>query len=322
MKLGVMNPAVASMPFEEAMKYLSSLGIDCVELGAGGYPGDAHIKPCELIGNPENVEKIKNILKENNLEISAISCHGNPLHPNKVIAEKFHNDFKNAILVAELLGVDTIIGFSGCPGDCETAKHPNWVTCPWPNDFGEILEWQWNEVLIPYWKEFVKFSTAHGVDKIALELHPGFCVYNTESLLKLRNAVGKEIGANLDLSHLIWQGMEPIAVIRALGDAIFHFHAKDTKIDKINTAVNGVLDTKSYADEINRSWIFRSVGYGNDELYWKDVMSNLRMVGYDYAISIEHEDSLMSQNEGLEKAVAFLKDSMIFAPKPGTMSWA
>jgi sugar phosphate isomerase/epimerase len=105
--------------------------------------------------------------------------------------------------------------------------------------------------------------------------------------------------------------MEPVAVIRALGDAIFHFHAKDTKMDKYNTAVNGVLDTKSYADEINRSWIFRSVGYGNDELYWKDIISNLRLVGYDYAISIEHEDSLMSQNEGLRKAVSTLKNVLI-----------
>ena len=240
-----------------------------------------------------------------------MSCHGNPVHPNKEIAKSFDEDMRKTVLLAEKLGVHQINTFSGCPGDCETAKYPNWVTCPWPNDFGEILEWQWNEVLIPYWKEFVKFSTAHGVDKIALELHPGFCVYNTESLLKLRNAVGKEIGANLDLSHLIWQGMEPIPVIRALGDAIFHFHAKDTRIDKVNTAVNGVLDTKSYADEINRSWIFRSVGYGNDELFWKDVMSNLRMVGYDYAISIEHEDSLMNQNEGLEKAVGLLKKCII-----------
>lgn len=190
MKLGVMNPAVASMPFEEAMKYLSSLGIDCVELGAGGYPGDAHIKPCELIGNPENVEKIKNILKENNLEISAISCHGNPLHPNKVIAEKFHNDFKNAILVAELLGVETIIGFSGCPGDCEESKNPNWVTCAWPADFAEVLEWQWNEKVIPYWKDMAVFAKEHNITKIAFELHPGFVVYNPETLLRLREAVG------------------------------------------------------------------------------------------------------------------------------------
>ena len=216
--------------------------------------------------------------------------------------------------------MDTVVTFSGCPGDQENAKYPNWVVCPWPNDFSEILEWQWNEVLIPYWTKTVAFAKEHGVDKIAFELHPGFCVYNTESMLKIRKAVGPELGANFDPSHLIWQGMDPVACIRALGDAIFHFHAKDTKIDKYNTAVNGVLDTKPYADEIHRSWIFRSVGYGNDYAYWKDMISNLRMVGYDYAISIEHEDSLMSQDEGLSKAVDFLKNVLI-TQNTGDMWW-
>lgn len=320
MKLGVMNPALASMPFEEAMKYLKSLGVQCVELGAGGYPGDAHIKPAELIGHPENVEKIKNILTQNNLTISAISCHGNPLHPKKDVAEKFHNEFKNAILVAEILGVDTIIGFSGCPGDCEASQNPNWVTCAWPNDYGEILEWQWNEKVIPYWKEMAEFAKAHGISKIAFEMHPGFVVYNPETLLKLREAVGDIIGANFDPSHLFWQNIDIIAAIKALKGAIYHFHAKDTKIDNINCAVNGVLDTKSLADVPNRSWVFRTVGYGHGREVWNDIISTLKMTGYDGAISIEHEDALMSPTEGLEKAVAFLKEVLIYE-KAGDAWW-
>lgn len=321
MKLGVMNPAVASMPFEKAMKYLASLGVECVELGAGGYPGDAHIKPTELIGHPENVEKIKNILKENNLEISAISCHGNPLHPNKEIAEKFHNEFKNAILVAELLNVNTIIGFSGCPGDCEESKNPNWVTCAWPTDFAEVLEWQWNEKVIPYWKDMAEFAKSHNITKIAFELHPGFVVYNPETLLRLREAVGDIIGANFDPSHLIWQNIDICAAIKALKGAIYHFHAKDTKIDHINCAVNGVLDTKSLDRIPERSWVFRTVGYGHGKEFWNDVISTLKMTGYDGAISIEHEDGLMSPTEGLEKAVKFLKDILIFE-NAGEMWWA
>ena len=256
--------------------------------------------------------------------ISALSCHGNPVHPNKEIAAAFDKDMRDTVLLAEKLGIHQINTFSGCPGDCENSQYPNWVTCPWPEDYSKILEWQWNEVLIPYWKDFVAFAKSHGVDKIALELHPGFCVYNTHSLLKLRHAVGPEIGANFDPSHLIWQGMDPVACIRELGkeNAIFHFHAKDTRVDKYNTAVNGVLDTRPYADEIHRSWIFRSCGYGNDTLYWKDIISALRMVGYDYAISIEHEDSLMSQNEGLSKAVEFLKGVLTFEDKMSNMWWA
>ena len=321
MKLGVFTTLLSNLPFEEALKYFKSLGIEMVEIGCGGYPGNAHANPDELLENSAKLEDFKALVKNYDVEISALSCHGNPVHPNKQIAAEFDRTIRQTILLAEKLGIHQINTFSGCPGDYEGAKYPNWVTCPWPDDFGEILNWQWNEVLIPYWKNTVAFAKNHGVDKIAFELHPGFCVYNTESMLKIRNAVGPEIGANLDPSHLIWQGMEPVAVIRALGDAIFHFHAKDTTFDKYNTAVNGVLDTKPYSDEINRSWIFRSLGYGNDYSYWKDIISNLRMVGYDYALSIEHEDSLMSQNEGLEKAVEFLKGVLI-KENPAEMWWA
>ncbi|NMP37306.1 MAG: sugar phosphate isomerase/epimerase [Clostridiales bacterium] len=311
MKLGVFTTLLSNLALEDALKYFTSLGIEMVEIGTGGYPGNAHANPDLLLNDEKALEDFKALIKKYNVEISALSCHGNPVHPNKDIAADFDECIRKTILLAEKLGLHQINTFSGCPGDFEGAKYPNWVTCPWPNDFSAILKWQWEEVLIPYWKKTVAFAKEHGVDKIALELHPGFCVYNTDSLLKLREAVGPEIGANLDPSHLIWQGMEPVAVIRALGDAIFHFHAKDTKLDKYNTAVNGVLDTKSYADVLHRSWVFRSVGYGNDALYWKDIISNLRLVGYDYAISIEHEDSLMSQNEGLCKAVSTLKDALI-----------
>ena len=158
--------------------------------------------------------------------------------------------------------------------------------------------------------------------KIAFEMHPGFCVYNPETLLKIREAVGGTIiGANFDPSHLFWQGIDPVAAIRKLGDAIHFFHAKDTKIDEINTATDGVLDTKSLADTMNRSWIFRSVGYGHPHEVWKDMMSTLRKVGYDGFISIEHEDALMTPLEGLGKAIAMLKDVMMFEGM-GAIWWA
>ena len=320
MKIGVITNLLGNKPFEEALEYFVSKGIEMVEIGCGGYPGTAHADPDILLNDEAKLDEFKALIKKYNVEISALSCHANPVHPNKEIAKEFDSAMRKAVLLAEKLGVHQINTFSGCPGDCEDSKNPNWVTCPWPNEFGEILEWQWNEVLIPYWKEFVEFAKAHGVDKIALEMHPGFCVYNPESLLKLRAAVGPEIGANFDPSHLIWQGIEPVAAIRALEGAIFHFHAKDTKVDKYNTAVNGVLDTKPYSDEIHRSWVFRSVGYGNDETYWKDIISNLRMIGYDYAISIEHEDSLMSQNEGFSKAIDMLK-RCVMKEDPCTMWW-
>ncbi len=118
-----------------------------------------------------------------------------------------------------------------------------------------------------------------------------------------------------------WQGINPIAAIRKLDKVIYHVHAKDVKIDPFNTSVNGVLDTKHYSEVMNRSWIFRTVGYGNGYQFWKDFVSTLRLIGYDYVLSIEHEDSLMSSREGLDKAVTFVKQIML-TEKRGQMFWA
>ena len=321
MKLGVFTTLMSDMSLEEALKYFKSIGIEMVEIGCGGYPGNAHANPDVLLNDEAEFKKFKDTLDTYGLKVSALSCHGNPVHPQKNIADMYDKIIRNTILLAEKMGISQINTFSGCPGDCEASKYPNWVTCPWPEDFGKILDWQWNEVLIPYWKKTVEFAKAHGVNKIAFELHPGFCVYNTHSLKKIREAVGPELGANLDPSHLIWQGMDPVKVIEELGDAIFHFHAKDTRVDKYNTAVNGVLDTQSYSDFKNRSWLFRTVGYGNDAAYWRDIISALKLAGYDYAVSIEHEDGLMSKTEGLEKAAEFLKPLLI-SETAGKMWWA
>lgn len=321
MKLSVFAVLLQDRSFDEACKFLSEAGVQAVEIGCGGFPGKAHCNPEEFLAHPEKIDEMLGTLKKYNLEIAALSTHGNAVHPNKAVAKQFHDDFVNTVLLAEKIGVHRVITFSGCPGGSPEDKTPNWVTCPWPDDFSAILEYQWNDVLIPYWKKTAAWAKEHGITQIAFEMHPGFCVYNPETMLKLRAACGDNIGANFDPSHLFWQGIDPVAAIRKLGDAIFFFHAKDTKIDELNTAVNGVLDTKHYSDEIHRSWIFRSVGYGHGHQVWKDMMSALRMVGYDGPISIEHEDSLMTPNEGLMKAIAMLKDTMMFEDRGG-MWWA
>ncbi|HIZ56070.1 MAG TPA: sugar phosphate isomerase/epimerase, partial [Firmicutes bacterium] len=240
MKLGVLTVPLQGQPAEDAFRYLSGLGVETVELGAGCYTNGNHLQREAILEDPKKAEKLKNLLKKYDLEISALSCHGNPVHPQKEIAEHDHRVFEETVLVAEMLGVDTIVTFSGCPGDSAGSLYPNWVTCSWPPDYMKILDYQWNEVLIPYWEKAVRFANDHGIYKIALELHPGFSCYNTSSLLRLREAVGDTIGANFDPSHLFWQGMDPVAAIRALKGAIYHFHAKDTKVDPYNKAVNGV----------------------------------------------------------------------------------
>ena len=322
MKLSVFAVLLADKSLDEACKYLADSGVQAVEIGCGGFPGKAHCNPEELLKDDKKIAEFKNTIEKHGLEIAALSTHGNAVHPDPAVAKVFHDDFVNTVLLAEKLGIDRVITFSGCPGGSPEDKTPNWVTCPWPDDFSHIVEYQWNEVLVPYWKKMTAFAAEHGIKKIAFEMHPGFCVYNPETLMKLRNLVGSDlIGANFDPSHLFWQGIDPVYAIRYLGKAIYFFHAKDTKINEINTKTHGVLDTKHYGDEIHRSWIFRSVGYGHDYQVWKDMMSALRMVGYDDAISIEHEDSLMTPNEGLQKAIAFLKEVLMYEDK-GAMWWA
>ena len=322
MKLSVLANLYGNKPLDEALQIITGLGVHTVELGAGGYPGKAHCNPEELLADQTKYDAFIDTLKKYDVSVCALAAHGNAVHPDKQIAAAYDRDFRNAVLLAEKMGVDTVVTFSGCPGDSDGSRYPNWVTCPWPEDFLHILDWQWNEKLIPYWKEAGQFALDHGGSRIAFEMHPGFCVYNPETCKKLRDAVGPVLGANFDPSHLIWQGMDPVAAIRELAGAIYHVHAKDTKLDAYNIARNGVLDTKHYSDEIHRAWVFRTVGYGNGETYWRDMVSNLRLCGYDRVLSIEHEDSVMTIDEGLRKAVAFLKDICIFEEKPTTMSWA
>lgn len=304
MKLGVFAVLFSQKPFEEMLDYVKAAGVEAVEIGAGGYPGDAHCKPDELLENPEKLRAFKQAVEKRGLMISAISVHGNPITPDTAFAKQSHENLKKAILLAEKLEVPVVNGFSGTAGDHEGAKYPNWPVAPWPNEYREVLEWQWKEKLIPYWKEMGAFAKEHHV-KIGLELHGGFLVHTPYTLLRLREAVGEVIGANLDPSHMWWQGIDPIAAVKILGreKAIHHFHAKDTYIDQEKVNLYGLTDMGSYANLSERAWYFRTVGYGHDLKTWADILSALRLVGYDYVVSIEHEDALMSVEEGFRKAV-------------------
>ncbi len=308
-RVGVFTPVLHRLSLDEALKKLRSIGIDTVELGTGNYPGDPHCK-LSMLDNPQALTEFRKKLNDEGFTISALSSHGNPLHPDRARAAHDCDVSRRTIRLAEKLGVPVVIDFSGCPGDSPNSKWPNWVTCPWPPDYLEILKWQWEEVVAPYWIEQAKFASDHGV-KIAIEMHPGFVVFSPETLLKLRSIAGPTIGCNFDPSHMFWQAIDPIAAIRVLGDAIFHVHAKDTQLYTQNLPLTGVLDTKNYTEERNRAWLFRTCGYGHGEEWWREFASTLRMFGYDYVLSIEHEDSLLSAEEGLRKAAEFLKGIVI-----------
>lgn len=318
MKLGVFTPLLSQMALEDVLAKLKRLGVNTVELATGNYPGNAHCK-LSMLDNAAELKEFKQKLEDHGVSISALSCHGNPLHPDPAQAKVAQEVNRRTILLAEALGVSVVVDFSGCPGDSAGAKRPNWVTCPWPPEYLEVLEWQWSEVVAPYWIERAALAAQHGV-RIAIEMHPGFVVYSPETLLRLRDVAGPSIGCNYDPSHMFWQGIDPIGAIRILEDSIFHVHAKDTQLYPANLVRTGVLDTKPYTDERNRGWIFRTCGYGHGAEWWKEFVSTLRMFRYDGVLSIEHEDSLLSPEEGLTKAVQFLNE-VVMQEEPGKPWW-
>ena len=323
MKIGLFLALFGDKTLPEALDAAKAEGLQAVEIGVGAYPGGGHLPNIdELLASEDARQTLKGEIADRGLTLSALSCHGNPIHPDPKIAQEHHQAFVNAVTLAGHLGIACVNGFSGCPGDHEGAKYPNWVTCAWPDEFRDILDYQWDEVAIPYWREQHKLLDDNGVN-FCIEMHPGFLCYSNDTLLKLRAAVGPRIGANFDPSHLWWQGIDPIAAVRQLGQegALFHVHAKDTRIDPYTSALNGNLDAKSYGDIAARSWVFRSVGYGHGVEWWKDFVSVLRTVGYDDVLSIEHEDALMSPLEGLRKALDVLRQAVISEPA-GEMFWA
>lgn len=319
MKLGVMAALFADRSLEAAAEFCRDAGVDAIELPVGAYPGKPFFDPAKVLASTSEQDRIKGVLAEYGLMLSGLAVHGNPVHPNRAHAAADHEAFETAVQLAPKLGTDIVITFSGCPGGSEHDATPNWVTCPWPNDYAEILKYQWDRVLVPYWSEQAKFCAKHGV-RVAWEAHPGFCVYNPDTLIRLSERATKAsgtknvvLGANLDPSHFFWQGIDPVAAARALGESglLFYCHAKDTELDRHEGAINGYNDARPYTDLKHRAWSFRTCGYGHGHEFWKPFVSMLRRYGYDHVLSIEHEDAYMSVEEGLLRAIAFLNDAII-----------
>ncbi len=320
MKLGVFALIFGDLPLGQALDRVRSYGLGNVEIGAGAFMGKAHCDPATLLASEQRLAEFRDAFSSRGLTISTLSCYGNPLHPDPAIGHAHASDLRDCVRLAAKLGIGMVNCFAGMPAATPTDRAPNWVTCPWPPYFSEMLRWQWTERVLPFWKEMAALAADHGV-VYNFEMHPGEWVYCPDRLLQMRDALGETVCCNFDPSHLFWQNIHPPDAIRKIGFMIRHMHAKDTRIYRQNCNVYGVLDTKPYADEPNRSWIFRTVGYGHDADLWKDIFSTLRIVGFDGVVSIEHEDSLMSGEEGLRKALAFLKECIIEHPK-GAMWWA
>lgn len=307
MKIGLFSDSLGEMSFETMLDWLVSEGIEVVEIGTGNFSPSPHCDLDRLVDDEDFRNAFSGSIKTRGLQLSALNCNGNVLDPHPDRQALAQSVFRKTIIGASKLGIDTVVTMSGCPGDLDGGTYPNWITCTWQTEYIELLERQWGEVVEPFWREAGQFAADHGV-RIAVELHPGQVVYNTYTFLRLREIVGYNLGVNLDPSHLFVQGMDPLVVIRSLGkNLVFHVHAKDTRLDPQEMALNGGLDTRSMEFAGLRAWDYRTVGFGHDARWWRDFVSVLRIWGYNGALSIEHEDRLMGAHEGIRKSVDFLK---------------
>ena len=309
--IGVFDPVFEKLPLDAMIEKISAMGIEAVEIGTGGYPGSPHCPVQELLEDSGKLRAWRKKFADRNIQVATLSCHGNPLHPDAKRAQTEAETFRNTVLLAEKLDVKVIVGFSGCPAGGPNDSMPNWATARWPPEFAQVLDWQWKEKVIPYWKQAAKFAREHGIHQLAFEMIPNMVVYSPKTLLQLREAVGEEIGANCDLSHLFWQGCNAVEVIHLLGrqNALFHAHMKDTVMFENNVAKYGVLNFAPDDGDLSQaSETFRAVGYGHSANTWKDIVKAYMDVNYQGILSIENEDPILPGEVGVERAAYVLKN--------------
>jgi sugar phosphate isomerase/epimerase len=308
-KIGMNTDSVGELSHDAALDLAAELGLECVELATGAWSSAPHLDIDELLASSQARDALRAAMADRGLQISALTCSGNPLDPSR--RGRSHDEVtRKTIELAARLDVERVILMSGLPaGRGDT--HPNWVIVSWPPEAFELLEWQWNEVVLPYWRDLAAFAKSAGEVRLCTEPHAGQVVYNAPTLLRLREAVGDTVGANLDPSHLMWMGADPLQSIRELGDAIYHVHAKDTRIEA-SVSSRTLLETIPLldGDREARAWNYVTLGDGHPEEFWVQFCRELRLVGYDDCLSIEHEDSAVSPVDGVRRSAELLRSAI------------
>jgi len=312
-ELCLYTDSVPQHDLEGALEVAAAIGATAVEIAAGGQSSAPHMRVFELVADAGKRRAFGEALAARGLRLAAVNCSAWPLHPR--VGDQHHDIIKAAIRLAGQMGVTKIVTMTGCPGDGPEARTINWVFYPWPPEGVALLESQWQQA-IRFWKQLAAFAVDHGIERIALELHPMHLAYNVPSLLRLREAVGPIIGANVDPSHMFWQRMDPIAVVRALGDAVHHVHLKDVAFNPDQLGLAGVLDSRPFADPSARAWTFRTVGLGHGEEFWRPFFAALAAAGYDDVLSIENEDPIQPAVEGVAEAARFTRSLLPDLPRP------
>ena len=309
MKIGMITDSLGNLSFDEMLRASAELGLETLEFACGNWSSAPHIDLAAMLESAATRAEFVAKVRDHGLTIAAFNCSGNPLHPGP--QGKNHRQVtEDTIRLASLMGIDRVVMMSGLPGGPGDAN-PNWIITDWPPECADIQRYQWDDCIIPYWRGLVAFANNLGIRKLCLELHGHQAVYNVQTLLRLRDAVGETVGANYDPSHPMWMGADPIAAVRKLGSAIYYVHAKDTRIEPIPAAVDGTLDARPPNQFAERAWNYITLGYGHGETWWRQFCTALKQAGYDDVLSIEHEDMMLSPMEGMRKSVALLRNVAI-----------
>lgn len=314
MQLGVVSWVWQRESIATAVVEAQRLGLHHMEVGSAGYFGKVHCDPERLLADGRALDEFRGLFDSHEIAISALAMHGEPLHPDPAISTQYDRDLRAAIELAPKLGVDRLTLLSGLPGASPKDSEPNWVLYPYPARNVKIIEWQWTERLFPYWRKKAALANDAGI-RFAFEIHPADMCYQPSRLMRLRSEMGPVVGANLDPSHLIWQGMDLPSVVHYLGDAILNVHAKESQVNPRVARIDGVLETRDWDMDQERAWNFRTAGYSKSMTWWRDCITALRGVGYDGVLAYEHEDPLLDAIEGLEKGIDFLRQSILEKPR-------
>lgn len=300
----MVTDSLGHLSLDEMLDMAAGMGIAGVEFNACNWTSAPHMDLKELVKSAPAQKALREALNKRRLSLIAFNANGNQLHPTD--GKRQSDNLYDTIRLAGEMNVPTVILMSGLPAGCASDTMPNWIVSSWPPETQTILKYQWEEVALPYWRKLAEHAKANSV-KLAVELHGNQLVYNVPTLQRLRKEIGDVVGANLDPSHLMWMGADPLAAVDALGSAIHHSHAKDAFINRPVCATTSRLENGSLMNIPARSWSYITLGYGNGESFWRDFCYRLRMAGYDGWLSIEHEDVMLSRVEGVQKSVDLLK---------------
>ena len=309
LRVGVVTEAFADRPLVDVMDWLAAgaPAVTALELGAGGYAPTTHCDMHLLLRDPSARKRWLGEIGARGLTVAALNVWGNPLHPDEDVAKKHDADLRDAVRLAATLGVDRVVALAGCPAGAPGDRVPHFAGGGWLPYLEGVHEEQWRRSVEPYWSGIADFVAREAPGLlVCLELHPGTVVYNVETFDRIA-ALGDAIAANLDPSHFFWMGMDPLAVVEALGERVGHCHAKDVKFQPRQLGLNGLLDRRWPRPPAEMPWNFAVAGRGRDAAWWTQFVAALRRAGRVTTVAIEHEDPFVAPEEGVAEAASLLR---------------